>query len=137
MCVFFFKQKTAYEMRISDWSSDVCSSDLPRQGHGVFESFNDDHRHHRIAAHHVIKTRELAAHAVAPIGAPIAALKLIAPCSAPDAKCRAFANNSWPTPQSLCSSDGCATVRRAHSSASACTCSVPADRKSTRLNSRP
>src|SRR3546814_4227802 len=29
--IFFFKQKTAYEMRISDWSSDVCSSDL-----GVF-----------------------------------------------------------------------------------------------------
>src|SRR3546814_12524524 len=27
---FFFKQKTAYEMRISDWSSDVCSSDLDR-----------------------------------------------------------------------------------------------------------
>src|SRR3546814_6657130 len=27
-CLFFFKQKTAYEMRISDWSSDVCSSDL-------------------------------------------------------------------------------------------------------------
>src|SRR3546814_10679047 len=37
-CFFFFKQKTAYEMRISDWSSDVCSSDLkilagpPRSG---------------------------------------------------------------------------------------------------------
>src|SRR3546814_4368964 len=33
MCVIFFffvKQKTAYEMRISDWSSDVCSSDLQR-----------------------------------------------------------------------------------------------------------
>src|SRR3546814_11713308 len=30
--IFFFKQKTAYEMRISDWSSDVCSSDL-----GVFK----------------------------------------------------------------------------------------------------
>src|SRR3546814_15683176 len=30
-CVFFFKQKTAYEMRISDWSSDVCSSDLNRR----------------------------------------------------------------------------------------------------------
>src|SRR3546814_5171004 len=32
--VLFFKQKTAYEMRISDWSSDVCSSDLmpPQQG---------------------------------------------------------------------------------------------------------
>src|SRR3546814_3465711 len=28
-CFFFVKQKTAYEMRISDWSSDVCSSDLP------------------------------------------------------------------------------------------------------------
>src|SRR3546814_5072386 len=37
---FFFKQKTAYEMRISDWSSDVCSSDLPtgefhRAGAGI------------------------------------------------------------------------------------------------------
>src|SRR3546814_11151859 len=31
MCLFFFKQKTAYEMRISDWSSDVCSSDLSNQ----------------------------------------------------------------------------------------------------------
>src|SRR3546814_5537134 len=31
---FFFKQKTAYEMRISDWSSDVCSSDLPA-GHDL------------------------------------------------------------------------------------------------------
>src|SRR3546814_14743202 len=33
--IFFFKQKTAYEMRISDWSSDVCSSDLV-PGHFVF-----------------------------------------------------------------------------------------------------
>src|SRR3546814_2338809 len=31
-CFFFCKQKTAYEMRISDWSSDVCSSDLPLVG---------------------------------------------------------------------------------------------------------
>src|SRR3546814_12880511 len=30
--IFLFKQKTAYEMRISDWSSDVCSSDLPAAG---------------------------------------------------------------------------------------------------------
>src|SRR3546814_3004539 len=29
---FFFKQKPAYELRISDWSSDVCSSDLPEPG---------------------------------------------------------------------------------------------------------
>src|SRR3546814_18525311 len=33
--VFFFKQKTAYEMRISDWSSDVCSSDLIGKRHPV------------------------------------------------------------------------------------------------------
>src|SRR3546814_6760631 len=52
---FFFKQKTAYEMRISDWSSDVCSSDLslrarrgqgqaPRQGHG--QGVEDGRRGH-------------------------------------------------------------------------------------------
>src|SRR3546814_10610870 len=34
--IFFFKQKTAYEMRISDWSSDVCSSDL--QGFPQFQA---------------------------------------------------------------------------------------------------
>src|SRR3546814_8390753 len=32
MLFFFFKQKTAYEMRISDWSSDLCSSDLVERG---------------------------------------------------------------------------------------------------------
>src|SRR3546814_10548137 len=41
--VFFLKQKTAYEMRISDWSSDVCSSDLTG-------SDDRDARSHRIAA---------------------------------------------------------------------------------------
>src|SRR3546814_7103609 len=35
MYCLFFKQKTAYEMRISDWSSDVCSSDLPSFQEGV------------------------------------------------------------------------------------------------------
>src|SRR3546814_10664421 len=35
---FFFKQKTAYELRISDWSSDVCSSDLMRTSMGVAHS---------------------------------------------------------------------------------------------------
>src|SRR3546814_2155879 len=45
MSVFFFKQKTAYEMRISDWSSDVCSSDLERQ--------RQQHRVLRIEAAHV------------------------------------------------------------------------------------
>src|SRR3546814_10151560 len=32
ICLLFFKQKTAYEVRISDWSSDVCSSDLGQSG---------------------------------------------------------------------------------------------------------
>src|SRR3546814_2599630 len=45
--VFFFKQKTAYEMRISDWSSDVCSSDLlgghrPAAGDRAAEIAGDD-----------------------------------------------------------------------------------------------
>src|SRR3546814_7638504 len=35
--VFFFKQKTAYEMRISDWSSDVCSSDLTQRAQRSYE----------------------------------------------------------------------------------------------------
>src|SRR3546814_3435786 len=39
---FFFKQKTAYEMRISDWSSDVCSSDLFQEALAAFEAANDD-----------------------------------------------------------------------------------------------
>src|SRR3546814_7794096 len=58
-CVFFFKQKTAYEMRISDGSSDVCSSDLyyvaaridelvqpimPHQGGSGQRQRNDQHR---------------------------------------------------------------------------------------------
>src|SRR3546814_3236594 len=38
---FFFKQKTAYEMRISDWSSDVCSSDLI---HDLLPAGNDGRR---------------------------------------------------------------------------------------------
>src|SRR3546814_4247147 len=43
---FFFKQKTAYEMRISDWSSDVCSSDLEGFGPGgvslIIETLTDN-----------------------------------------------------------------------------------------------
>src|SRR3546814_16369387 len=50
---FFFKQKTAYEMRISDWSSDVCSSDLRaqdflRRGCGAcVPALLAEHREHR------------------------------------------------------------------------------------------
>src|SRR3546814_20867080 len=42
LLIFFFKQKTAYEMRISDWSSDVCSSDL---GQVADVGLADDRRH--------------------------------------------------------------------------------------------
>src|SRR3546814_15887637 len=55
---FFFKQKTAYEMRISDWSSDVCSSDLVPPSHLVVADrrledgrhflFADDRAWHRL-----------------------------------------------------------------------------------------
>src|SRR3546814_5604237 len=41
-CFFFFKQKTAYEMRISDWSSDVCSSDLLQSVHVDEQRFVGD-----------------------------------------------------------------------------------------------
>src|SRR3546814_6556051 len=40
MC-FFFKQKTAYELRISDWSSDVCASDLYAIGASAWRIDND------------------------------------------------------------------------------------------------
>src|SRR3546814_10217721 len=61
---FFFKQKTAYEMRISDWSSDVCSSDLilcsltgvhdrrlPRAPETILRRYSAGHgRHHQSGA---------------------------------------------------------------------------------------
>src|SRR3546814_3825387 len=48
MFFFFFKQKTAYEMRISDWSSDVCSSDLTDRADGAgSEQDGDDIFLHR------------------------------------------------------------------------------------------
>src|SRR3546814_19853255 len=47
--VYFFKQETAYEMRISDWSSDVCSSDLFDVEHAV--SRPGARHHHRGADH--------------------------------------------------------------------------------------
>src|SRR3546814_17265484 len=49
---FFFKQKTAYEMRISDWSSDVCSSDLPhRLRRGYAPRHRDRRRGRRVHPH--------------------------------------------------------------------------------------
>src|SRR3546814_2565243 len=46
-CFFFFKQKTAYEMRISDWSSDVCSSDLWNSA--IFSGLHHLRRHRTIS----------------------------------------------------------------------------------------
>src|SRR3546814_1912850 len=58
---FFFKQKTAYEMRISDWSSDVCSSDL-RIGLG---------RRQCLARHAALRHRLLHRLDDRPAGAPV------------------------------------------------------------------
>src|SRR3546814_4258495 len=64
--VFFFKQKTAYEMRISDWSSDVCSSDLS----GLLVVAKTDPAHEGLAAQfarHSIERRYLAIVAGVPV----------------------------------------------------------------------
>src|ERR1051325_2726137 len=53
LCVFFFKQKTAYEITYGDWSSDVCSSDLCGSGRRSgrrFARWWPHHRRHRPAA---------------------------------------------------------------------------------------
>src|SRR3546814_10835833 len=42
--IFFFKQKTAYEMRISDWSSDVCSSDLACHSRQALQGYRQRRR---------------------------------------------------------------------------------------------
>src|SRR3546814_2301921 len=52
VCVFVFKQKTAYEMRISDWSSDVCSSDLvllDPDPHALWPVARPDRRQRQVA----------------------------------------------------------------------------------------
>src|SRR3546814_8750094 len=61
-CVLFFKQKTAYEMRISDWSSDVCSSDLLllQAVHQQANAGGVDR-----VAHHVIQALDAMGHAQA------------------------------------------------------------------------
>src|SRR3546814_3670507 len=51
----FFKQKTAYEMRISDWSSDVCSSDLER------ENRHEGRMHHQLHGDHGQRLAQIAA----------------------------------------------------------------------------
>src|SRR3546814_14529812 len=71
ICVCFVKQKTAYEMRISDWSSDVCSSDL------VFASANVERQRQGLPRHYELM---LLAASVGPV-ATSAGLKLVADAS--------------------------------------------------------
>src|SRR3546814_8920127 len=52
--IFVFKQKTAYEMRISDWSSDVCSSDLPGRDALDRTSTGIDHGVEEIGVWHLV-----------------------------------------------------------------------------------
>src|SRR3546814_10415588 len=55
----FFKQKTAYEMRISDWSSDVCSSDLAQAAETVGQHLDRAGPHDRLAVFgHRLQDRE-------------------------------------------------------------------------------
>src|SRR3546814_8359996 len=54
---FFFKQKTAYEMRISDWSSDVCSSDLITER--VLARAREQALNRTLEARVALRTREL------------------------------------------------------------------------------
>src|SRR3546814_9045760 len=85
ICVsfFFFKQKTAYEMRISDWSSDVCSSDLIlfwRKGLAAFEQPN------------AVMTVDIMPTLASLIGLPVDASKIDGRCldliSGPESSCR-------------------------------------------------
>src|SRR3546814_8410912 len=67
MPFFFFKQKTAYEMRISDWSSDVCSSDLA----GMARMYARAGRRHRRARDRAPVHRRRNAHFDPPRLAPL------------------------------------------------------------------
>src|SRR3546814_6212886 len=54
---FFFKQKTAYEMRISDWSSDVCSSDLLGEEAAKVPARNEQEQRERHSQHDQQRSR--------------------------------------------------------------------------------
>src|SRR3546814_9019149 len=93
---FFFKQKTAYEMRISDWSSDVCSSDLFDQHENVGRSrqpldIGVLHRPHEIfgaQVHHPFAEQHLRADAVDHVIAQVLGLQPVeAPLALERAAC--------------------------------------------------
>src|SRR3546814_9628453 len=57
MFFFFFKQKTAYDMRISDWSSDVCSSDLDPMELNAFAAGSDEGGCEGVQLHRIVTRR--------------------------------------------------------------------------------
>src|SRR3546814_4924103 len=65
---FFFKQKTAYELRISDWSSDVCSSDLDLQSHDRSPLLARRQNDSSPRANSIRETAEVQANFLAPLG---------------------------------------------------------------------
>src|SRR3546814_5783573 len=66
---FFFKQKTAYEMRISDWSSDVCSSDLQeKDAFGFYLSAHPVDRYRHLLAANGVRSFAALAEAGGPVG---------------------------------------------------------------------
>src|SRR3546814_7541202 len=72
---FFFKQKTAYEMRISDWSSDVCSSDLAGcrrllAGDRAAQGGGAVHRADRLPRHQEGRPESRADRAIRPVAVP-------------------------------------------------------------------
>src|SRR3546814_131034 len=71
---FFFKQKTAYEMRISDWSSDVCSSDLPGEDgsvQGMLDLMGLRYTHSGLATSVVAIDKQLTKQTLVPHGIPM------------------------------------------------------------------
>src|SRR3546814_17803139 len=70
---FFFKQKTAYEMRISDWSSDVCSSDL--RCHELFldvqRHFGEESENRRVAVNRALQVDDHGSKLMCGNGRPI------------------------------------------------------------------
>src|SRR3546814_8276332 len=85
---FFFKQKTAYEMRISDWSSDVCSSDLAEADEAgplfAFQGEADPHaadrdRRRRRGAGHAVAGLDLTRRITRRAGLVVARLELDGP----------------------------------------------------------
>src|SRR3546814_1637435 len=96
---FFFHQKTAYEMRISDWSSDVCSSDLlyTKVAQVVAEAFQVDIDRVKITATSTGKVPNTSATA-ASSGSDINGMAALAACDTIKGRLVDFATENWEVP---------------------------------------